>query len=206
MVDGDLADGDLGYYLGVKNPSPTLNDFLLKKVDSIEEVKRNVFEQVDLIPSGKSLSDFLKLDISKFVDFISEYSSDYDMVLIDTPPGINRNSIVPMRASNQVLAVTTADEASVTGAENTVKVANLLEREVKGVVINKWRSRSFFSSLFGEDTQMKENEVKARMGVDILEKIPEDDDVVESTEVGEAIVRDKGGSVFDALERLASKL
>lgn len=207
LVDGDLASGNLNFHLGTEEASPSIYDLLSDEEVSIEEVKLKITENVDLLPAGSSLQDFLKVDIDRLPQVIEEASDGYDVVLIDPPPGINKNSIVPLRSSDSALLVATPDPPAISSAENLLRVATLLEIDVEGTIINKRRKRSFFSRLFGSDTQMSMDEVEKKLRTEILAVIPENDDLGREADLGNPVtVRDPDGSVAEAFEELISKL
>lgn len=122
LVDADIPSGNLAQYLGMKNLNPNLLDFLAGEVDSIDEVLRDVAENVDVLATTSSLRKFLSADITKFESFLPDLIEGYDFVIIDSPPGISRNSISPIEVSDGLLLVVTPDEASVSAAENIHKI------------------------------------------------------------------------------------
>lgn len=188
VVDGDISSGNLTQYLGVRNPYPDLTEFLAGEEDSIDDVLEEFSENVHVLPAGDSLRTILKADISKIENILPEISEDYDYIFVDSPPGISQNSISPIEVSDQLLLILTPDEASVSSAGNIQKVGNILDKRIRGFILNKWESRGFFSRLFGEDTQMSEGKVEARMAIQNLGKIPYDKKVRKSTELGKPLL------------------
>jgi len=188
LVDADLASGNLAYYSGLRNPTPTLHELLSGRVESVEEVARKISETVTLLPSGTSLRGFLDADLNRLRDFLPDYAENYDITLIDCPPGISKNSVIPIDVSDQVLLIATPDEASVSAAENVAKLGGLLGREVKGCIVNRRRRVSFFGRMFGEDTQIDPADIKTRIGTEILGVVPEDENVKRATEIGKPVI------------------
>ncbi len=207
LVDADLPSGNLAHYLGMKNLTPNLLDFLAGDVDSIDEILRDVSENVDILPTTNSLRKFLSADISKLESILTDLGEYYDFIIIDSPPGISRNSISPIEISDELLLVVTPDEASVSAAENIHKIGKILEREVRGFIVNKWRERGFFDRLFGDDSQMNIEKIEDRMIIENLGKIPYDDSVRESTERGEPLLEyDKSSKAFEAIEKISEEI
>ncbi|KXB05084.1 hypothetical protein AKJ50_01755 [candidate division MSBL1 archaeon SCGC-AAA382A13] len=207
LVDADLPSGNLGYYLGHENLTPSLTDFLAGEVDSIQDVIKNVSKNVDLLPSPPTIRKFLSADISKIKTLLPDLSTEYDVTLIDCPPGISRNSITPIEASEQILLVVTPDEASVSSAENMAKIGRLIEKGMKGYILNRWKERSFFARLFGEETQIKPELIESRMGINHLGTVNEDEKVRESTEIGEPLLKYESNSdAANSIREISKKI
>lgn len=207
LVDADLASGNLGLHLGLKNPDLTLHDILSAEDVSIESAIYEGLKGVSLLPSGSSLEGFLDAKVGELSRVIPRIAERFDVVLIDTPPGINRGSIIPLRASERVLLVTTPDPLSISAVLNTEKVLGLLEKKVLGIVMNRWRKRSFIRRLFGKETQVTPEEVESKLDKKILGVIPKDENVRRSAEVVEPVVIYKPKSpASKAFEKVASKI
>lgn len=207
LIDADLSSGNLAQYMGIKNLRPDLSEFLAGDEDSIENVLKNVTDKVDILPTENSLRKFLKADITGIESFLPDLSEIYDYVLIDSPPGVSRNSISPIEVSDELLLIVTPDEASVSSAENVQKVGNILEKKMRGFILNKWEEKGFFSRLFGGDTQMSIEKIQARMAMEDLGKVPYDDDVRESTELGEPLLnRFERSRASEAIRKISEKI
>ena len=177
----------------MENTNPTLME-LLSGQEEIKNVLKNHSDQVDVLPTESSLRKFLEIDVKKIKDVITELEENYDYILIDSPPGISKNSIIPIESSDELLIVATPNEASISSAENTQRVGNVLEKELRGYILNKWKQKSFFSKLFGEETQMSKEEIKGRLGINEIGTIPYDNNVRKSIELKKPLINYKEGS------------
>lgn len=101
-IDAD-PQGHLSSLMGIDNVDRclTLYDSLIEKIGH-QEIIRNIFSGLDLIPSNLSMTRILlaldqaKGELNPIKDFISIVEKDYDFILIDTNPTIsslNRNII-----------------------------------------------------------------------------------------------------------------
>jgi len=177
LVDGDLASGDLTLQLGGKPGTRSLHTLLQSERVSEEDVIKALSTTygIPLLPVIPSLRGYLKAKLDLFPSVLSHLKDQYDLVLVDTPPGVNKNSIVPLTESDKVLLVTTPDPIAVSDVSTSRDVAVLLEKNVMGVVINRFRKGFLFSPKQLKPRQI-ENILKLRgMGV-----IPEDKAVEES--------------------------
>ncbi len=194
LIDADLPSGDVAQYLGMEDDDPGLTEYLSGEIDSVEEVLKNFSGGLDVLPTKRSLRKFLSSDIECFLDFLPGLAGQYDHVIIDSPPGISRNSINPIKVSEGLLIVVNPDEASVSSAENIQRVGNILEKDLKGYILNKWKERNFLQRLLSEETQLSKDVIYGRLGTENLGTIPFDNNVRRSTQMGIPLLRYKSGS------------
>ena len=180
LVDADLACSHLSlHHLGLTEPKTTLHDLLSRGTPPAKEA---ILEAVDegpggihLLASGPSLQGFLRSNLGWLPELISKASEEYEFVLIDTPPGLSGNSIIPLRASDSILLVATPDRPSISGASTMRTVGLLLDRKISGVVVNKVPSRFLLGRSKRDVT-----EVGAMLATEVLGVIPEDGNVREA--------------------------
>lgn len=177
LVDADLASGDLTLQLGGKTGTKGLHTLLQSEKISEEEVTKtlSIASGVPLLPVIPSLRGYLKAKLDLFPSVLSHLKDQYDLVLVDTPPGVNKNSIVPLTESDKVLLVTTPDPIAVSDVSTSRDVAVLLEKSVMGVVINRFRKGFLFGS-----KQLKPREIENILKLKEMGVIPEDKAVEES--------------------------
>jgi septum site-determining protein MinD len=184
LIDSDLAAGNLALHFGLKGPFASLHDILSGRRRLVEKAIHRMPKDVHLLPSGYSLQGFLRSDINLLPKVIEEAAKGFDITLIDSPPGISKNTIVPLKATDGVLLVTTPDLPSITVTVKVKGVAELLERKICGAIINRMRKLS----LLKRRRQMKMEEVEARLGTETLGIIPEDENVWKATNLGKPAV------------------
>lgn len=184
LIDADLAAGSLALHFGLKEPFANLHDVLSGKIRLVKKAIHRMPEEVRLLPSGYSLKGFLRSNINLMSKVIVGAAEDFDIALIDSPPGISKNTIIPLKVSDGVLLVTTPDIPSISVTVKVKGVAELLEREVYGAIINRMRKPSFLRG----SKQMKKAEIEARLGLETLGIIPEDKNVWRATERGIPVV------------------
>ncbi len=203
LVDADLASGDLTLQLGGKS-GKGLNTLLSSEKVSEEEVLKSVSSAfgVPLLPVVPSLRAYLKAKLDLFPSVLSPLKDQYDLILVDTPPGINKNSIVPLTESDKVLLVTTPDPIAVSDVSTSKDVALLLEKSVVGVVINRFKKGLLFSS-----KQLKPREIENILKLKEMGTIPEDKAVEASILAKKPLVLHKPRSpASKAFGSLAKKL
>ena len=206
LIDADLASGNLTYgHLGSRNPSKTLHNLLSGDVPPTKEAVVEAVEKgpggISLLASGHTLQGFFKSNLEWLPPLISKISEEYEIVLIDTPPGISKNSIIPLRASDGALLVTTPDSQSISDTLKMRTVALLLEQKIIGAVANRVK-KGFFSS-GGRDVA----DISTALGTEVLGVIPEDKDIRLASKRGVPVVVYKPRSrASKAFKELSSNL
>lgn len=137
-VDLD-AQGNLGDDLGYRNV-PSLNDDGMALFVSLGQSKpltpaKNIRENLDAVPAGSStsmLADVLQGEAARGKDpsdrlgvALSEISDDYDVILLDCPPGDAVLQTQALVAARWILIPTQPDDGSLNG------LAQLAERVVE---------------------------------------------------------------------------
>jgi len=86
LIDADLRKGYLNQYFG-KDRSPGLSDLLIGEVELSAVVHHEVAEGLDFIGTGTIPPNPAELLMSdKMTALLADFSEQYDIVLIDTPP------------------------------------------------------------------------------------------------------------------------
>jgi septum site-determining protein MinD len=184
LIDGDLASGNLALHFGLEKTTPALHDILSGKVKELEKAVQKLPEGVDLLPAGYSLQGFLESNIDLFPHVISEISGQYDIVLIDSPPGVSKHTLAPLRVADGAILITTPELPSISATVKMKVVVGLLERALMGAVVNRVKK----PSILGRRRGMKLDELKARVDMEILGIIPEDKNVPDAIQAKRPVV------------------
>jgi septum site-determining protein MinD len=199
LVDTDLAAGNLALYLGVKEMGKTLHELLAGGRD-FNSCIYSLGENLNLLPSGLSLKGFLKAELGNLPKVLKRASKGYEVVFLDTPPGISRNTIIPLRCAESVILVTTPDAPSVNVTLKAKAIASMLDKPIAGTVINRVRR-----GIFGKRDQPLQ--VAKQLGTEILGVLPEEPKMRDSVERGKPIVlADPKSPVSRALREVSLKL
>lgn len=163
LVDGNLSAPNLGMHLNVYNPEKSLHDVLQRKVECNDAVCS--LEDFDLIPSGSG--DFNKDEIEYFSlkKKLGGLKRKYDVILIDSSPNLNDETLAVMLASDEIIVVATPDRPTL---ETTIKAINLAKQRganISGLILNKVYDKNFEVSL---------REVESVLSVPVLAVIPHD--------------------------------
>ena len=107
---------------------------------------------VNVIPGGSGIPELATLTdmmFGSFADGIAQLDSSTDLLLIDAPSGLDRQSLLFLLASDQVVVVTTEDITAMTDAYAVIKtVLTRRPNAMVVVVVNQARSYSEGMSTF----------------------------------------------------------
>jgi len=199
LVDTDLAAGNLGFYFGLKEPKNTLHE-LLAGAGDFKSCVHHVGEKLDILPAGLSIKGFLKADIKNLPTVLKKVPRDYEVIILDTPPGISKGTLVPLKCAKQVIIVTTPEPPSIMATMKVKAIVSMLDKPIVGVVINRARK-----GLFGKGD--RPSDVAKQVGMEILGTIPEEPGIRESVDAGKPMVLIKPKSNFSkALKEISVKL
>jgi len=186
-VDADIGLRNLDLVLGLENRII---------YDLVDVAEGRVRLRQALVPDTRVGSLFLlaaaqtrdKADVSpeQMMDICQQLRGMVDYVLIDSPAGIEhgfQNAIAP---ADQVMIVTTSDVSALRDAD---KVIYLLERDWRrqpGLVLNRYNPR-----LVSSGAMRDMDDVLDILAIDLLGVVPEDEQIVVTTDRGEPAVLNK---------------
>ncbi|MBK8201863.1 MAG: MinD/ParA family protein [Bdellovibrionales bacterium] len=130
VLDGDLGMANLDILFGVSARNQL--DRVLFEDIPISEALVSVGPNIDLIPGGSGIYELQRLPASMkqyLMDKINQLHTSYDLMFIDTAPGIDDNVLYLNSAAGEIVVVVTPDPASVTDAYALIKVLHSRCRE-----------------------------------------------------------------------------
>lgn len=141
LIDADIDGANLIQHFNLTAPI-TLND-VLNGNSFITEAYYRIYG-LGLIPS-----DFMNFqgNLDKLKDIFFEFSGRKDYVLVDGPSGSGRNAENVVQTCDSIILVVEPEITSLTNAYGIVKLCKKYEREVKGIVVNKFNNRRWEISL-----------------------------------------------------------
>lgn len=136
IFDGDLGMANVDIFYGVRTDT-SIYDVLTGRrriSDILVEVSKNIF----LIPGGSGVLGFNKINNFQrraMIDELSRLPHIFDVMLIDTAPGISDNVLYLNAAADQICVVLTPDPASFADSYALIKVLHTQYKEHKFSVI-----------------------------------------------------------------------
>lgn len=168
IFDMDINMANLELVLGLEGKPITLQEVLAGE----EHISNAIYEGpggVKIVPAGLNLPNFRYMKRERMESVFSELIGSLDILLIDSPAGLERDALAAMSPADEMILVTTPE---VTALADTLKTKLLAERmgiKILGVVLNRDRyEREFLSP----------DEVEAIMELPIISIIPDDEELI----------------------------
>lgn len=169
VLDCNVLTSNLGLHLGLVHIPITLHDILLNKL-SLSKATYVHPSGLYVIPSSLSLGTDVELEnLQKLIK--NELVERYQMIFLDSAPGLSAEALAVIHAVDEVLIVTNPELPAVTDALKTIDVTEKFGKKVRGVILNK---------ITGKDFELTPDEVQKTLGYDIVAKVPFDKRIPQS--------------------------
>lgn len=178
IIDGNLTTPNVGIHLGAPIVPITLNHVLNGQA-KLEEAIYEHESGTKIIPASLSLRETEKVDYRKISEVIKKLKKLTNHVLIDSAAGLGEEARSVMLACDEVIIVTNPEMAAVTDALKTIKLAEEMNKPVKGVIITRYR---------GVRTEMPISNIQDMLETSILGIIPEDEAIKMSQVLKNAVI------------------
>lgn len=135
----------------------TIYEVMLQEVDITEAACKNVFDNLDVIPSNVNLAgaeiDLIDINDREYVlkNAIDEIRDNYDYVILDCPPSLSMLTVNAMTAADTVLVPIQCEYYALEGLTQLIHTINLVKKklnpelELEGVVFTMYDSRTNLS-------------------------------------------------------------
>jgi septum site-determining protein MinD len=167
LVDGNLSAPDLGIHLNMFDSAKTLHHVLNRKANISDVVHTS--GNFDMIPA----SVFTNIITNPFElkNKIKNIKRRYDIIIIDSSPALNNETLAVMLAADKLLVVTTPDCPSLSSTLKAVKLAKERGTPICGLVLNKVYNKNFELSL---------DEIESVADVPVMAVIPYDINILKA--------------------------
>jgi len=201
-IDGDIGLRNLDVVLGLENR------IVYDLVDVVEGrcrlkqamIRDKRLPDLYLIPAAQT-RDKSSVSPSDMVRLCDDLRIDAEWIIIDSPAGIERgfrNAIAP---ADIVIVVTNPEVSAVRDAD---RIIGLIEAEEKGparLIINRLNP-----AMIKQGNMMTADDVLELLAIDLIGIIPEDEQVIISTNRGQPIALDPKSKAGKAFHNIARRL
>lgn len=146
-----------GLGLDKNDQNYTVYDLLLGEASIEECVVKNVFDNLDVLPSNVDLSgceiELIGIDQKEYIlkDNIAKIKDDYDFIIIDCPPSLNMLTINAMTTADSVLVPIQCEYYALEGLSQLMHTIDLVQQRlnpnltIDGVVFTMYDVRTNLS-------------------------------------------------------------
>lgn len=191
-VDADVKLAGLGLQLGIAKPAVGIHD-VLESPRSLLEALVIHHSGLRVLPAALPVREAALRRLPKLLQNRALAST---LVLIDVPPGLEKNSRHVLAACHEALLVTTPEIPAVADVLKSVAAARAAKCAVRGVVVNRWK---------GREEELTPQEVGEACGLPVLAVIPEDRAIARGVfHRSPAVVREPKAPASRAFHQLAA--
>ncbi len=201
-IDADIGLRNLDVVLGLENR------IVYDLVDVVEGrcrlrqamIRDKRTEGLSLIPAAQT-RDKTAVSPSDMVKLCDELRADHDWILIDSPAGIERgfrNAIAP---ADLVLVVTNPEVSAVRDADRIIGIVEAEEKGPAQLIINR-----IDPAKVQRGDMISTDDIIELLAIHLLGIIPEDDNVIVSTNRGMPIVLDGKSRAGQAMRNIAGRM
>lgn len=170
IIDCNITTAHLGLYLGMYYSPATLNKVLTGEL-TIDNTIYEHFTGMKIIPASLSLKDLSGVDISGLKNTLKGLYGKTDIAILDGAPGMGREATATIRASDEVIFVTTPFVPAVMDIIKLKKVVDELDIKINGIVLNMVKKEKY---------ELSRDDVERLAEIPVISVIPEDKNVPKS--------------------------
>ena len=189
VVDADLGMANLGAMLEIDHEQ-SLHEILAGNA-AVSEALTDAPGGLTIIPGEQRLEAFADADPAKLRKVIKTLRNAYDVVLIDTGAGLSHDVAVPLGLADGIVLVTTPDDVAVGDTVKTAELADRIDGNVIGTVINRVTARTDVA------------DIEERFTVPLLAVVPDD---MAATTAEPLVIEAPDSTAADAFRRFAETL
>ncbi len=208
-VDFDIGLRNLDMILGLENRIVyDVVDVMEGKCNLAQAIikdKRN--SNLHFLPASQT-KDKDVLDKEKVEKLIESLKKEFDYVLIDSPAGIESGFEHAIYLADRALVVTTPEISAVRDADRVIGIIDAKSKKAKNgeevqkhIIVNRLKPE-----LVEKEEMLSVDDVLHILALPLIGVVPDDEDIVKSTNLGEPIALKENSIVGEAFRRIAKRL
>ncbi len=202
MVDADIGLRNLDVVLGLENR------IVYDLVDVVEGtcrlkqalVRDKRFDKMYLMPAAQT-RDKNAVSPEQMQKLCNDLKEQFDFVLIDSPAGIEHGFKNAVAGADRAIVVTVPEVSAVRDADRIIGMLATNDLSNPLLIINRLRV-----DLVKRGDMMNIDDTNEILGIDLLGVVPDDENIVISTNRGEPVVIDEDTMAGRAFRNIAKRL
>ena len=187
LIDTDIGLRNLDVVMGLENL------IVYNLVDVIEGncrinqalIKDKRYPTLYLLPSAQT-RDKTAVSPEQMSKLTDQLKDEFDYILLDCPAGIEQGFMNAIAGASRAIVVTTPEVSAVRDADRIIGLLNANEIKKTELVVNRLRY-----DMVKRGDMMSSDDVVEILAVDLLGVVPDDENIVVSTNQGEPLVGSK---------------
>ena len=187
LIDTDIGLRNLDVVMGLENR------IVYNLVDVVEGncrhqqaiIRDKQCDTLSLLPAAQT-RDKSAVSPEQMIKLINQLKPDYDYIIIDCPAGIEQGFKNAIAGADRAIVVTTPEVSAVRDADRIIGLLEANEIGKTELVVNRLRA-----DMVKRGDMMSSDDVVEILAVDLLGVVPDDENIVVSTNQGEPLVGNK---------------
>jgi septum site-determining protein MinD len=197
IIDADIGMPAIGLMLGLETSKASIHEVLAGS----SELKSAIYDgpnNMHILPGSISLQGFVNANTDVIGDIVESVKEKYDYIILDSPTGINKNSLLAISLADEIIQLVNPDIVSLAGAMKIKAVSDNMGKQFRGVLLNR--------------TGVTQNEISAEriettLGLKILSTMPEEKNVKNSLAFkAPVVIKYPGSQIAISFNRLAAEI
>ena len=173
LIDTDIGLRNLDVVMGLENRNCRMKQALIKD-------KR--YPNLYLLPSAQT-RDKTAVNPGQMRKLTEDLREDFDYILLDCPAGIEQGFQNAIAGADRALVVTTPEVSAIRDADRIIGLLEAADMREVDLIINRIRM-----DMVRRGDMMSIEDVADILAVNIIGAVPDDEDIVVSTNQGEPLV------------------
>lgn len=184
VIDADIGLRNLDLVMGLEN---RIVYDIVDVVTGVCKVKQALirdkrFESLSLLPAAQT-KDKNAVNPEQMKDLISDLKKTHDYVLVDCPAGIEQGFKNAIAGADRAIVVTTPEVSAVRDADRIIGLLEAAEISDPLLIVNRLRV-----DMVKRGEMMNVQDIVDILAIDLIGVVPDDEEVVMSTNRGEPAV------------------
>lgn len=203
MIDTDIGLRNLDLLMGLENRIVyTLVDYIEEKCKLQQALVKDKKNPNLALLAAAQTSDKTAVNAEQMKDVCNKLKEDFDYVLVDCPAGIEQGFQNAIAGANEAIIITTPEMSAVRDADRIIGLLEANEEILNyKLVLNRVRPK-----MIQANDMLGVTDVTDILSVKLLGVIPEDENIIVSTNKGEPIVNMDDSKAGNAYNNIAKRI
>ena len=202
VIDGDIGMRNLDVVMGLENRIVfDLVDLIEKKCKPRQAmIKDKRFDGLYLIPAAQT-RDKDAINPEQMKELCDELKEEFDYVIVDCPAGIENGFKNAIAGADSAIVVTTPEVSAVRDADRIIGLLEAHSVDDINLVVNRIKM-----NMVRNGDMLDINDILDILGIKLIGVVPDDENVVISTNKGEPVVEYNNSLAGTAYSNIARRV
>ncbi len=202
VIDADIGLRNLDIVLGLENRIVYDIVDVVTGVCRVKQalIKDKRFDNLYLLPAAQT-KDKNSVNPEQMKDLITELKKTHDFVIVDCPAGIEQGFKNAISGADRAIVVTTPEISAVRDADRIIGLLEAAEIHDPLLIVNRLRI-----DMARRGEMMNVEDIEDILAIDLIGVVPDDEEIVMSTNRGEPAVFKQGSLSGMAFRNISKRI